>query len=343
MLDTYIKHITTGQSLTQSESYQATLSLLSANTAPSQSANTAPSQIVAYLTALHTKGETTAEVLGVIQALQAHMLTVPTTRPTLDIVGTGGDAANSINISTGSAILAASCGVPIAKHGNRAVSSQCGSADVLEALGINIEMPIPEIAICLDTLNITFCFAPRFHPALAQLRDIRRQIGTPTIFNLAAPFLNPAQAQHYLLGVFSPKLLKPFADILAALPLKKSAVIHSDGLDEITCSGITQVIEIVDGKQKAYTLDPIQLGFQYCSKEALKGKDAAYNALALKTALAGKPGPVADTLILNAAMAVYLYGRTKTLMEAIRLIREYSLAGKGLTLLDAWKQYTYYH
>lgn len=331
MLDNYIEKILTGNSLTESESYQATLMLLSANT-PTE-------KILFYLKSLHTKGETTEEILGVIRALKNNMLEVATTRPTLDIVGTGGDNASSINISSGAAILAASCGVPIAKHGNRAVSSQCGAADVLEALGIDINLSAEKTTKCLDALNIAFLFAPRFHPALAQLRDIRRQISTPTIFNLVGPFLNPARAKHYLLGVFSTELLVPFANILTALGVEKSAVVHGDGMDEITCSGITQVIEISQGKQKAYTLDPQQLGFQYCEKNALKGGDAAYNAQILTETLEGKSGPVSDTIILNAAMAIYLYGKTENLLDAVQLAREHLSSKKALNLLKRWAAY----
>jgi anthranilate phosphoribosyltransferase len=328
MLDDYISQLANGKSLTQDESYRATLLLLSKEAAPDK--------IITYLKTLHTKGEKPAEILGVIAALKTQMILLPVSHRALDIVGTGGDHANSINISTGAAILAASCGVPIVKHGNRAVSSAAGSADVLEALDIDIEMPLEKILHAFNTLNITFCFAPRFHPALAQLRDIRRQIGSRTIFNLVGPFLNPTSAEHYLMGVASPALLQPFADILSALNIKKSAVVHSDGMDELTCSAITQVIEINEGKQKTYTLEPTELGFKRCDKNDLKGGDAAYNANVLRTVFAGKIGPVADTIILNAAMAIYLYGKENNLMDAIRLSREHLLADKAMELLARW-------
>jgi len=328
MLDSLIHKITSGQSLTQAESYQASLLLLSQET-PSD-------KIIAYLTSLHVKGETAEEILGLIAVLQTQMLPVPITCRTLDIVGTGGDGANSVNISTGAAILAASCGIPIAKHGNRAVSSASGSADVLEALGVDIEMDIEKTITALNTLNITFCFAPRFHPALAQLRNIRRQIGTRTIFNLVGPFSNPARPQHYLMGVSSRQLLQPFADILSALKIKKSAIVHSDGLDELTCSAPTQVIEIDEGKQKAYVLEPTELGLKRCTKNDLKGGDAKHNAKLLTIALSGEPGPITDTIILNAAMAVYLYGKAGSLIDSVKLVRESLSAGKARELLKHW-------
>ncbi len=330
MLDAYIVRITAGKSLTEAESYQATLLLLSKNTTPEK--------IISYLKTLHIKGESAAEILGVIAALKAQMMQLTVTKRTLDIVGTGGDNANSINISTGAAILAASCGVPIVKHGNRAASSSTGSADVLEALGVDIEMSVEKMLHALDALKITFCFAPRFHPALAALKEIRRQMGTRTIFNLVGPFLNPASSQHYLMGVSSVELLQPFADILAALQIKKSAVVHSDGMDELTCGAVTHVIEIDEGRQKSYTLEPADLGFKRCDKAALKGGDAAYNATVLKEVFAGKTGAVSDTIILNAAMAVYLYGKENNLADAVRLSRECLLAGKAGKLLEKWRE-----
>lgn len=333
MLDSFIEKIQSGQSLTQVESYQATLLLLAQETAAEK--------IIAYLTVLHSKGECLEEILGAIVALQTQMVHLPVQGAALDIVGTGGDQAHSVNISTGAAILAASCGVPIVKHGNRAVSSSAGSADVLEALGIDIHLS-PEKSIAIfDAIHLTFCFAPQFHPALIRLRPIRKEMGTPTIFNLIGPFLNPARPAHYLMGVFSPVLLEPFADILCALSMQKSAVVHSDGMDELTCYAPTNVIEIMQQQKKSYTIDPTQFGFRPCDKTALKGGDAAHNATLLTAALSGQQaGPIADTLILNAAMAIYLYGKTQILSEAVEIARESIVSGKAIALLQNWKSHS---
>jgi anthranilate phosphoribosyltransferase len=332
MLDFFIEKIQSGKSLTQAESYQGTILLLSPETAAEK--------IIAYLSALHSKGELVEEVLGAISALQTQMVHFPVEGAALDIVGTGGDQAHSVNISTGAAILAASCGVPIVKHGNRAVSSSAGSADVLEALGIDIHLS-PEKSIAIfDAIHLTFCFAPQFHPAFVRLRPIRKGMGTPTIFNMIGPFLNPARPAHYLMGVFSPALLESFADILCALAVKKSAVVHSDGMDELTCYAPTEVIEITQQQKKIYTIHPAQFGFQRCDKTALVGGDAAHNATLLTAALSGQQaGPIADTLILNAAMAIYLYGKTQILSEAVEIARESIASGKAIALLANWKSY----
>jgi len=328
MLDIYIEKLSAHTSLTASEAQQAMLEMLSAQTPVEK--------IKTYLKTLHDKGETAEEILGTIAALRSSMIEIPISYSTLDIVGTGGDRANTVNISTGAAILAASCGVPIAKHGNRAVSSLAGAADVLEALGLDIHMPIERIITCLKNLNIAFCFAPNFHPALAQLKTIRREMGTPTVLNLIGPLLNPARAQHYLMGVFSEKLLQPFADVLSGLNVKKSAIVHSNGMDEITCSAPTQVIEIEGATQKSYIINPEKLGFKLYSLDALKGGSATDNAAILRDAFGGKPGAVADTLILNAGMGLYLYGKTENLIDGITLARENLKTGQALTLLEQW-------
>ncbi len=332
MLTKYIEQLRKGQSLSQAESHAATLNLFKEETSEKQ--------ITDFLRLLHTKGETTAEILGTAMALHSHMHKVPNTPIALDIVGTGGDGLGSVNLSTGAAILAASCGVTVAKHGNRAVSSQSGSADILEALNINIYMSPEEISNCMQILNIGFCFAPLFHPLLIRIREIRSRLGTPSIFNLVGPLLNPAGAQHYLLGVFSPTLLKPFADLLLALKVKKSAVVHSQGLDEMTCAGHTQIIEVDNGVQTAYEILPSAVGLKLYPLEELLGKKPTYNADLLLQVFSGKQGAITDALLLNAGMAVYLFGLAPNLSAAIEQCRDNLKQGRALDLLHRWQKFS---
>lgn len=331
MFKNYLQTLINQQPLTREHSRAAINAMLEQEITAEQSA--------ALLVLLRSKRETADEILGVIDALQAQMLPVPTDMALVDIVGTGGDQAGTVNISTGAAILAASCGVPIAKHGNRSVSSACGSADVLEALGIDIHMPTPRLIECLTMLNIGFCFAPQYHTVLAKLRTIRNHLAIPTVLNMVGPFLNPAKARHLLLGVYSVSLLPVFADILVHLNLGKSVLVHGNGLDELSCCGATQVIEVENGKQRHYEIHPEDFGLQVCSIEDLKGGDAVKNAELLAHALHGKPGAITDTILLNAAMAIYLYGLTDNLAAALAQARQALHAGKAIKLLTQWQQF----
>lgn len=331
MLKIYLEKLLHLDSLDTRESEEAILTVIHQEV-PAE-------QIAAFLALLRAKGETSAEILGTISALKTQMRTVTTQKVCLDIVGTGGDQSNSVNISSAASILAAACGVPIAKHGNRAVSSQAGAADVLQALQINIELEDAAVAACIDQLNIGFCFAPRFHPALAKLRDLRKRLGFRTIFNLAAPFLNPAGAQHYVLGVYSPACMPLFAEILLALKVRRSAVVHSEGLDEMTCLGKTQVIEVHQGQMRSYELNPMQFSLHCYARGALRGGDAQQNAQLLLQAFSGESGAIADTIIFNAAMAIYLYGITVDLQQAVNVARAGLQQGAALQLLKKWKRY----
>jgi len=332
MLKHFIEKFIDGGSLTREETRTAVLLMLEDNAAPEQ--------IAALLVLLRAKRETPAEIIGAIDALQENMLFVPTDLKTLDIVGTGGDRANTVNISTGAAILAAACGVTVVKHGNRAVSSACGSADVLEALGIDIEMSPETIARCLELLNIGFCFAPKFNPALIKIRDVRKRLSVATIFNLVGPFLNPANAKHFVLGVYSEELLQPFADTLMELRVEKSVVVHSDGLDEISCSGVTQVVEINKGKQVKYEIHPEQFGLNVYQRSDLVGGNSATNALLITQALEGVTGAIADALILNAGMAIYIYGLTDNLADAVNKAKEVLSKGSAISLLNRWQDFS---
>lgn len=300
-----------------------------------------PLQIAAFLILLRAKQETPEELAAIVKALRKKMINVPTSTRVLDIVGTGGDGFNTINISTGSAILAASCGVKIAKHGNRSVSSLTGSADVLEALGINIHLTPQQINKSIDEIGIGFCYSPYFHPMMQTLKAIRKQLNLPTTFNILGPLLNPAKAQHTILGVMNETLMSIMADVLIQTGSKRSMVVHGSGLDEISCVGPVKIIETNGNKKNEYSLDPLDLGLSRCRIEDLRGGDARTNAQLLLNTFKGKRGPIAETLILNAAVALYIYGTHSSISDAISHVSDRLYRGEAFTLLTKWIAFTY--
>jgi anthranilate phosphoribosyltransferase len=302
-------------------------------------ANTA--QQAAFLVLLRAKGETAEEIAGMVASLKAHMIPVHTTHTVTDLVGTGGDCAGTVNISTGSAILAASCGLKVAKHGNRAVSSLAGSADVLEALHININLTPEQVSQSIEDIGIGFCFAPNFHPALLSLRTIRKELNVPTVFNLLGPLLNPTNPAHLVLGVFDESLLDLVAGALQQMGTQKSLVIHGAGLDELSTLGPSKIIEVTPHGMKTMILDPQQLGFKTCTLADLKGADAATNAALLLKTFQGHKGAIADALILNAAAALYINGMHPSIQQAIEQAKEALFDGSALNLLKKWEAFSY--
>jgi anthranilate phosphoribosyltransferase len=300
-----------------------------------------PLQLAAFLVLLRAKPESAEELATLVKAMRNHMLTVPTHCDVLDIVGTGGDLQNTINISTGSAMLAASCGVKVAKHGNHAVSSLAGSADVIEALGIKLSLTPKHVAKCIETLGIGFCYAPNFHPMTQALRQFRKQLGVPTSFNLLGPLLNPANASHLVLGVLDEKLMPKMAEVLMQLGSKRSVIVHGNGLDEISAVGPAKVIEVSEEGIEEYVLDPLDLGFPRCSVADLRGGDALHNSNLLKDTFKGKKGPIADTLILNTAVALKIYGKYTSLQEACAHAKETLYSGQVNTLLTNWIEFSH--
>ncbi len=293
-----------------------------------------PYQVAAFLALLRAKGETASELFGMALAMRERMIRVPIDYPTLDIVGTGGDGAHTINISTGASILAASCGVKIAKHGNRSVSSLCGSADVLEALGVNIHLAPEAIAERVDQTGFGFLYAPLFHPAMKKMREIRSKLGLRTAFHLLGPILNPAGAAYQMIGVSDPQFLHPVADVLLKLGTVRSFVFHGSGLDELSCVGAAHVLEVTPEGIQRLTLDPEALGLQRCSLEDLKGGTAQENAARLQSMFRGEKDAAAGTLILNAAAALHLYGIASSIEEGIATARENLNQGKAHALLE---------
>ena len=330
MLKQAIEKLLLKENLTQEECESATREMLSG-------ANS--HQTAAFLMLMRAKGETVEELHGATLAMRSEMIRVHLRTPVLDIVGTGGDRMHTLNISTASAILAASCGVKVAKHGNRSVSSLAGSADVLESLRINIHQPPHQIAACIEEIGIGFMFAPNFHPALKHLKEVRQNLGVRTLFNILGPLLSPASAGHLMLGVFSEDLLKVVAELLVRLKQRRSFVFHGCGLDELSCMGPAQVIEVSEEGTRSFILDPLEFGLQRCSIEDLRGKNADYNAKKIIEAFEGARGAFADTLALNAGVACYLYGIVDSIQKGIDLAKLKLEERQALHLLNQWKSY----
>jgi anthranilate phosphoribosyltransferase len=269
----------------------------------------------AFLAALKLKGETAEEIAAFGDVLRRHACMIaPRVMGTLvDTCGTGGDGARTFNISTAAALVAAGAGVPVVKHGNRRVSSACGSADVLEALGVRVDLLPDDVTSMVEEIGIGFLFAPRFHPALLHAARVRRDLGFSTVFNLLGPLLNPAGAQARLCGVYSPALIQRVAEALRALGAERAMVVHGDGLDEITVSGSTFVGELSQGRIRQYSLAPERFGIARAPRSALAGKGPEENAAIIRGVLSGEEGPARDVVVMNAGAAIYLGGVADTL------------------------------
>ncbi len=279
-----------------------------------------PSQMGGLLMALRVRGETVDEITGAVTVMREKMLRVAAPAGAIDVVGTGGDASGSYNISTCAAFIVAGAGVPVAKHGNRALSSRSGAADVLGALGVNIELPADGVARCIREAGIGFMFAPAHHPAMKNVGPTRVELGTRTIFNLLGPLSNPAGVKRQMVGVFSRQWVEPLAQVLKNLGSEHVWVVHgSDGLDEITTSGPTYVAALENGAVRAFEITPEEVGLARVKPEALRGGDAGHNAQALGDVLKGKKGAFRDVALLNAAAGLIVAGRAKDLKAAIAL------------------------
>jgi anthranilate synthase/phosphoribosyltransferase len=303
-----------------------------------------PAQIGAFLTALRMKGESVGEITGCAAAMRRSALAVrPRRSGTLvDTCGTGGDGAGTFNISTTAAFVVAGAGQPVAKHGNRSVSSQCGSADVLEALGVNLELTPEQAAACVDEVGIGFLFAPRLHPAMKHAIGPRRELGVRTIFNLLGPLTNPAGAAAQVLGVYDAALTEPLARVLSALGSQAAFVVHgAGGLDELTTTGPNRVSALRDGRVETRTFDPADLGFRRARPADLAGGNAAENAAITRGILAGKlNGARRDVVLLNSAAALVAARSAKTLPEGIRLAQRSLDSGAAARVLDRLVEFT---
>jgi anthranilate phosphoribosyltransferase len=305
-------------------------------------------QIAALLVALHMKGETVEEIVGFAEAIRAAAVPLElhansvldasgTGRDALvDTCGTGGDASGTFNISTATALVVAGAGVRVAKHGNRSVTSKCGSADVMEALGVNIQLPAARVAACLEEVGIAFLFAPALHSAMKHVQTARRELRLRTVFNLLGPLTNPARATCQVVGVYSADLVEKLAEALSMLGLHRALVVHgSDGLDEITITGPTRIAEVRDGQVHSYEVTPEEFGLQRGTLDDISGGDAAGNATLIRGVLEGKKSARRDVVLLNAAAALVAAGRTDHLRGAVPLAAEAIDSGAALAKLQA--------
>lgn len=296
-------------------------------------------EISAYLVALSMKGETVEEITASAEAMRSHAVQLPQQPQTLEIVGTGGDKSNSFNISTTSALVLAAAGIPVAKHGNRAASSQCGSADVLEALGVNLNIEPEKSLELLNENNICFLFAQRFHSAMKYVAPVRKQLGIRTIFNILGPLTNPLGATKQLLGVYSADLIDPMAKALVNLGVTSGMVVHgTDGLDEISVSATTKVCEIRNGVFTHYELSPVEFGFPLCDKSQLLGGTPQENANITRSIFSGEQSPRRHAVVLNSAVALYIAKDDMTLKDAISYIETVIDSGKATETLDKFIQ-----
>jgi anthranilate phosphoribosyltransferase len=317
-LKAIIGKVATGAALSRAEAAAAFDRMMSGEATPSQMGG--------LLMALRVRGETVDEITGAVSAMRAKMLTVTAPANAVDIVGTGGDGSGSVNVSTCASFIVAGTGVPVAKHGNRALSSKSGAADVLAALGVKIDITPEHVGRCIAEAGIGFMFAPTHHPAMKNVGPTRVELATRTIFNLLGPLSNPAGVTRQMVGVFSKHWVEPLAHVLKNLGAEAVWVVHgSDGLDEITLTGPTFVAALEDGHVRTFEITPEDAGLPRVAGEALKGGDADANAKALRGVLEGKPSAYRDVALLNAAAALVVAGKARTLKEGVAL---------GVTSLD---------
>jgi anthranilate phosphoribosyltransferase len=293
-------------------------------------------QIAGFLVALKVKGETADEITGCAEAMREHVLRVSPSRTDLvDVVGTGGDGANTYNISTAAALVTAAAGAAVAKHGNRSASSQTGSADVLEALGFRLDLPPERIERSIDELGFGFLFAQAHHPAMRYAAPVRRELATRTVFNVLGPLTNPAGARALVLGVYAPELARTLADALVQLDVRRAYVVHgAGGIDELSPCGPNLVCEVHTGRILEYELDPLDLGVERCDQDELRGGDAASNAAALRDVLAGADGGHRSAVLLNAAGGIAAVSEADDIREGLAQAREAIDSGAAAARLD---------
>jgi len=311
-------------------------------------------QIAALLIALRMKGETVEEIVGFAEAIRAAAAPLPIVRTTdalavtgtgrdalaeeslIDTSGTGGDASGTFNISTATALVTAGAGVRVAKHGNRSISSKCGSADVVEALGVNIQLSPERAAQCLREVGICFLYAPNLHPAMKQVQGVRRELRMRTMFNLLGPLTNPARANGQVVGVYSLELVEKLAEALSMLGLRRALVVHGlDGLDEITITGVTRIAEAREGSVRSYEVEPEEFGMRRAALQEISGGDAVENAAIIRAVLSGENSPRRDVVLLNAAAALVAAGKAEHVSEAIPLAMKSIDSGAAGERLEA--------
>lgn len=330
-----ISRITSGEDLSPDQAYQVMRSIMAGSATPAQTG--------AFLAAMKVKGESFQELLACARVMQEYVVPLPTgagVHQLVDTCGTGGDGTGSFNISTASAIVTAGAGVPVVKHGNRGVSSRCGSADVMKALGVTIEIT-PEHAVqVLQRAGMVFLYAPLYHPAMAGVAAVRRELGIRTIFNLLGPLTNPAGAGARLLGVYDPELTEKIARVLSELGVSRAMVVHGDGMDEITTTGPTRVTELDRGAVRTRTLRCEDFGIPPAVKSDLLGGSPEENAGIIRGVLEGTDSPARDIVLLNAGAAIYLGGKSATLSDGVLAAARSVDSGSARSVLDALILYT---
>ena len=326
-----IKKIIEGENLTTAQAAIVMSDIMSGSATPAQ--------IGGLLAALRMKGETVDEITGFAQTMRENSSKIaPTKTPLIDTCGTGGDSSGTFNISTAAAFVVSAAGIAVAKHGNRSVSSKSGSADVLEALGVKIDISPQAVQKCIDEIGIGFMFAPRFHKAMKHAAGPRKEMGVRTVFNILGPLTNPAGAQYQLLGVYDEKLTQIMADVLKNLGSKGAMVVHgSDGLDEITILGTTKVSELRGGKVNTFEISPEQFGIERADLAAIQGGDSERNARIVRAVLQGEPGPKSDIVAMNAGAAIYTCGGADTLELGVSAAQEILSSGKAAGKLEQMK------
>ncbi len=298
------------------------------------SGNATPSQMGAFLMALRVRGESVDEITGAARIMRLKALTIDAPPGTIDTVGTGGDASGTFNISTATALVVAGCGVPVAKHGNRAFSSKSGAADVLSALGVNIDADMAIVRRCLWEIGMCFLMAPRHHSAMRHVGPTRVELGTRTIFNLLGPMSNPAGASRQLVGVFAPQWVVPMAEVLGRLGAERAWVVHGSGIDEVTTAGVTNVAEFKDGKVTSFEVTPEEAGLPRVPLDALKGGEPAHNAALMRDLLGGAHGAVRDIVLLNSAAALVVADRVGDLRAGVATAAEAIDSGAARRVLE---------
>ncbi|MCR4648269.1 MAG: anthranilate phosphoribosyltransferase [Lachnospiraceae bacterium] len=330
MIKEAIVKIVNKEDLTYDEAYTVMNEIMSGETTPTQNA--------AFLAALSTKSaraETTDEIAGCAAAMRAHATKVETNMDIFEIVGTGGDNAHSFNISTTSALVAAAGGMKVAKHGNRAASSKCGTADCLEALGVNIQQSPERCIELLNEVGMCFFFAQKYHSSMKYVGAIRKELGFRTVFNILGPLTNPGSPSMQLLGVYDDYLVEPLAQVLVSLGVKRGMVVYGmDKLDEISMSAPTKICEIRDGWYKTFTIQPEDFGFEKCTKDELKGGTPEENAAITLDILKGAKGPKRNAVLLNAGASLYIGGKAETFADGVKLAAELIDSGKALEVLN---------
>jgi anthranilate phosphoribosyltransferase len=325
-LKSLLATVAAGRSLSESEA-EAAFDII-------MSGDATPSQMGGFLMALRVRGETVDEITGAARIMRAKAVHIDAPHGAIDTCGTGGDASGSFNISTASALVVAGCGVPVAKHGNRALSSKSGSADVLSALGVNIDADLAVVRACLWEIGFGFLMAPRHHSATRHVAPTRVELGTRTIFNLLGPLSSPALARRQLVGVFAPQWVKPMAEVLGRLGGERAWVVHGDGLDELTTAGVTRVASLDGGEVETFEITPADAGLPAARLDDLRGGEPALNARMMRDVLVGLGGPLRDVVLLNSAAALLVAGCVANLYEGTELAARALDSGAARRVLD---------